>query len=77
MLLALFAGVRSLVTIPRAGGLRMERQIVMNFEDRGSARLERILADPERAERVAQIRQQMDADEYTRRAEQQPPPPRD
>ena len=53
-----------MVAIPRTGGLTMEGQPVMNFEDRGSARLERILADPERAERVDQIRQQMHEDDY-------------
>lgn len=45
----------------------------MQFEDRGSARLERILANPERAERVAQIRQQMDADDCAYRGEQERP----
>lgn len=45
----------------------------MNFEDRGSPRLERILADPERAARVAQIRQQMHADDCAYRAEQESP----
>lgn len=34
----------------------------MNFEDRGGARLKKLLANPERAERVTQIRQQMIAD---------------
>lgn len=50
-----------------------EGQPIMNLEDRGSVRLERILADPERAERVNQIRQQMDADDYAYRAEQERP----
>lgn len=35
----------------------------MNFEDRGGARLKKLLANPERAERVTQIRQQMIADD--------------
>lgn len=47
----------------------MEGQPVMNFEDRGSARLERILSDPERAERVNQIRQQMHEEDCTYQAE--------
>lgn len=42
----------------------------MEFQDRGSAYLDRVLADPERAERVAQIRQQMLADDCTHRANQ-------
>ena len=50
----------------------MEGQSVMNFEDRGSVRLERILSDPERAERVNQIRQQMNEDDYAYRAERKP-----
>ena len=61
-----------MVAIPRTGGLNMEGQSVMNFEDRGSVRLERILSDPERAERVNQIRQQMHEDDYAYRAEQKP-----
>ena len=62
-----------MVAIPRTGGVIMEGQPVMNFEDRGSARLERILSDPERAERVNQICQQMDEDDRSCRAEQQSP----
>ncbi|UUO02127.1 hypothetical protein M4D79_00340 [Mycolicibacterium novocastrense] len=68
----MFAVIRlALVGIPRAGELTMEGQTVMSFEDRGSARLERLLADPERAERVAHIRQQIHADDYAYRAEQE------
>lgn len=44
----------------------------MNLEDRGGARLERLLAEPERAERVNQIRQQMHEDDYAYRAERKP-----
>lgn len=43
----------------------------MKIQDRGSAYLDRVLADPERAERVAQIRQQMLADDCAHRADQQ------
>lgn len=49
----------------------MEGLPVMKFEDRGSARLKQILTDPERAERVTRIRQQMQEDDSTYRAEQQ------
>lgn len=35
----------------------------MTIEDRGGARLTKLLADPERAERVSQIRQQMRDDD--------------
>lgn len=35
----------------------------MNFEDRGGARLRKLLANPERAERVRQIQQQMREDD--------------
>ena len=35
----------------------------MTAEDRGGARLKKLLADPGRAERVAQIRQQMREDD--------------
>ncbi|BBZ09702.1 hypothetical protein MDOR_38710 [Mycolicibacterium doricum] len=52
----------------------MEGQSVIKFEDRGSARLERILADPERAERVTKIRQQMQEDDRANRSEQTSPP---
>lgn len=55
----------------RKGGLAMERQPAMEFQDRGSAYLDRVLADPERAERVTQIRQQMLADDCADRADQQ------
>ena len=55
----------------RKGGLAMERQPAMEFQDRGSAYLDRALADPERAERVTQIRQQMLADDCAYRADQQ------
>lgn len=55
----------------RKGGLAMERQPAMEFQDRGSAYLDRVLADPERAERVTQIRQQMLADDGAYRADQQ------
>ena len=46
----------------------------MNFEDRGGVRLKKLLANPERAERVAQIRQQMIADDlgYQTAAEARP-----
>ena len=36
-----------------------EGRIILNAEDRGSARLARLLADPQRAARVAAIREQM------------------
>lgn len=62
-----------MVAIPGTDGLIMEGQPVMNFEDRGSARLERILSDPERAERVDQIRQQMDADDCAYQGERERP----
>lgn len=43
----------------------------MKFQDRGSAYLDRMLADPKRAERVARIRQQMHADDCAYRADQE------
>jgi hypothetical protein len=39
----------------------------MTFEDRGGARLTKLLTDPERAKRVFHIRQQMREDDRARR----------